>query len=755
MKLKLKILLYVDIAILLILISYKSYLFAFEKDFQSINIDGIKVIQNHVADEKEISFAVLGNIGNSLDIFDKKMIQNINNDKDIDFVISTGNAVLDGAEDKYRIFNKSINKIDVPTIAVIGGTETTDGGAFRFYKHFGPFYYSFSAADTYFIALDTSGQTSEKWQEEWLKTELENGSKYKHIFVFLNKPPYKIENQSIINGHIQYIKNKSYREYLTDIFTRYDVDAVFASGIEIFDERSIGGVNYFISGGGGGGLLLNNNNSFFHYLKVEVNGDNIDYSVIKEKNPSNFMLRKLLENIWIYIHSIFYINFINFILILSIFVFLTILIYIKASKEVDYYRDFNHIQSRVPDKEKLTIAMFTNNYLPFIGGVPISIHRLAKGLRQEGHTVYIFAPKYPGIEQDEDKFIIRCKLLTYHKTKIFDFPIINIFSPKIEKKFAAHDFDVIHVHHPFWMGRKGLKLGKKYKLPVVFTYHTRLDSYYHYLPFFKLLFKNIVSHKMIKQFAQRCNAVIAPTLTTKEYLANIGVSRHTFVLPTGIDFDYYDNIPDEKIRLIRDSFVKQNEILLCSVSRLSREKNIYFLIEGINYIKKNTTVPFTCIIIGDGPEKENLIRTIKEHQLQDIIKLVGSVNPEEISAYYMASDMFLFSSKSETQGMVLLEAMAGSCPVIAVTSSGIDDIIRNGYNGYKTMDHTSEWSNKVIYLLHNQEKLKKMSKNAYLSSKGYSIESVATKSAKIYRKAIKDNDSKLLKTSVKQEAKEE
>jgi 1,2-diacylglycerol 3-alpha-glucosyltransferase len=740
MKKKLKILLYMDIAILLIFISYKCYLFAFERDFESFNINGIKVIQNEVAGEAEFSFAVLGNIKNSIVIFDKKMVQTINADSDIDFVISTGNAVLDGSEDKYRIFNKSIHKINAPALAVIGGTEASDGGAFRFYKHFGPFYYSFHAADTYFIVLDTTGQTSEYWQEEWLKTELEHGSKYKHTFVFLNKPPYIIEN-------------KAYRDYLMEMFSKYDVEAVFASGPEIYDERNIDGVKYFTSGGGGGGLLLNNKNSFFHYIKVAVTEDQINYEVVKEENPSTFILQKALENLWIYIHSIFYINFPNYIMILCILALLTILIYLRVSKEVDYYRSYDDIQTHVKGEEKLAIAMFTDNYFPFLGGVPISIHRLAKGLRKEGHTVYIFAPKYPGSELDEDPFIIRCNLITYYKTKIFNFPIINIFSSKIEKEFVSHGFDIVHVHHPFWMGSKGLKLGKKYKLPVVLTYHTRLDSYYHYLPVFQLLFKNVVSHKIIKRFSQKCSAIIAPSESAKEYLANIGVSRPTVVLPTGMNPDYYENIPNQQIQFIKDTYAKDNGFLLCSVSRLSSEKNIYFLLEGIKYIKKNTTVSFTCIIIGDGPEKENLLKTINEYQLQDTITLVGAVNPEEISAFYMASDLFLFSSKSETQGMVLLEAMAGGCPVVAVTSSGIDDVIKNDYNGYKTTEHVEVWSDQVINLLTDQEKLMNMSKNAYSFSKLYSVQAMAAKSAEVYSKAIYDNDNKLSRASVKHEAK--
>lgn len=477
---------------------------------------------------------------------------------------------------------------------------------------------------------------------------------------------------------------------------------------------------------------------YFNIKNIDTIENNLQEENEKDGNTSNLFFRAL-ENIWIYLHSFFYINLLNFLLILSLLVFLGIIFYHKVSRAVDYYRDFTKSDDEILEKEKLNIAMFTNNYFPFIGGVPISIYRLAGGLRKRGHTVYIFAPKYPQENHEKDKYVIRYNLFTYYKTKIFEFAIVNIFSPKIEKDFVAMDFDIVHVHHPFWMGRKGLSLGLKYNIPVIFTYHTRFDLYYHYIPFFKLLLKNTLSHKIIRRFAQKCQSVFAPSNSAKEYLENIGVSRHIDVIPTGIDFKFYENVTDEEVRCIRESFVNKNEILLCSVSRLSQEKNIYFLIKAINYIKHHTTKPFKCIIIGGGPEKEQIIETIKVLDLQSIIKLVGSVSPEVVSGFYMASDVFVFSSTSETQGMVLFEAMAGRCPVVAVSSSGIEDVIKNDYNGYKTIEDIEQWSEKVIYLMNNEIELRKMSQNAYEFSEDYSIEALALKASKVYSKAIKDN----------------
>ncbi|MBU3188067.1 glycosyltransferase [Clostridium bowmanii] len=725
-KKSLKILLFIDIALLVIFISYKSYLFVFEADFASTNIKNIQRLKYIKADQG-ISFAVLGNIKSSLDIFDKKIVKKINNDNNLNFVISTGNAVIAGDEDKYRILNKSLNKIKIPTIIGIGEKENSNGGATKFYDHYGPYYFSYSVNNAYFIFLDTTGITSQEWQKAWLIAELSASDKYKYKFVIMNKSPFDVGKTELIN--------KPYSDFLRNTFSEYKVNAVFTSGYEIFDRREIKGVQYFISGGAGGALLLNNENSFYHYIKVNIRNDEVAYSVINDDMSSSKIIYRVLENIWYYIHAIFYSNFFNFILMLCILIFLGLVINYKVTKSVNYYNEFEEASESIENSGKLNIAMFTNNYFPFIGGVPISIDRLAKGLRRQGHKVVIFAPKYP-LKTIEDVNVIRCNLLIYYKSKAFDFAIVNIFSSQIEKVFSTQNFDVIHVHHPFWMGTKGLELGKKYGLPVILTYHTRLEKYAHNLPVFKLTFENIASHKLIKIFSQKCDAIFAPTNSASEYLANIGVSRDKAVLPTGVDFDFYNNVDVNEVNLITKKYKLQNEVILCSVSRLTVEKNIYFLLEGIKRIKDNSKVPFKCIIIGDGPEKQNILKTIENRGLKNIVILAGALCPKEVCKYYMASNIFVFSSESETQGMVILEAMAGKCAVVAIRSSGIDDIIHNEYNGFKTKADLDLWSEKVIYLIEHPEILECMCQNAYDFSKKFSLDAMATTTVDLYKKAI-------------------
>jgi glycosyltransferase involved in cell wall biosynthesis len=724
---------YVNIIILVLIIGYRVYLQFHEPDFSDSNFENIKTIESSQAKE-EYSFVVFGSVESSLSVFQKKIIGKINQDEGIVFAVSTGDAVLDGSEDKYQILHKSLGKLKIPMVVGIGTHEISDGGEIRFYRHFGPYYFSYTYGDSYFIFIDTTGLTANAVQQDWIANELDQAQDYGHIFVFMNDAPVKVTDDTIIQTN-HYIESKSLREFLLRTLPAHHVDAVFTNGSLMYGRKTVNGIPYHISGGAGGLLYPGTEGSSFHYLRVDVTPGNVSVKSITEPVVTNQVLIQKIERLWIFIHSVFYANFTNVLLAAFGVLLVFLLLYRKASKGTDYYRDFSLDTKEIEVSEKLNIAMFTDNYFPFVGGVPISIRRLSQALRARGHRVVIFAPQYPqGTESEYD--VVRCKLFYYHKKGIFQFPCTNTLSPMIEKAFKDYHFDLIHVNHPFMMGRKGLALGKKYNLPVIFTYHTRIDQYAENIPFLRMIFKNILSHRMVRKFAQKCTGIIAPTKTAKEYLENIGVSRAKAVLPTGVDFDEYNKTTPEQIREISETYAPVHEVLLCSASRLAVEKNIDFLVRGLALVKERTSVKFVCMMLGDGPEKESIQTLIDEYGLAEQIVLVGQVSPQRMAAHFQAADLFVFSSLSETQGMVLLEAMAGGCPVVCIRSSGTDDVVRDGYNGYKTGDDLSAWADKVVLLLENQALLQEMGTNAESFAQSFSEEKMAERVEAFYKKCI-------------------
>ena len=386
----------------------------------------------------------------------------------------------------------------------------------------------------------------------------------------------------------------------------------------------------------------------------------------------------------------------------------------------------------------MRIAMFTNNYKPYIGGVPISIERLAQGLRDRGHQVYIFAPVYSSMQENEE-FVIRYH--AFSETLPNDMVIPKPFDSKTEKIFKKLSFDLIHVHHPVLAGNTALQLGEKYGIPVVFTYHTRYEEYLHNFKFREkktkdeswlmgCLRKHVVPN-YITSFTNHCDLVFAPTQMMKEYLLDRGTETEIKILPTGLDEDSY--IEDKKVsQKIRQTYLKDRKHLLCTVSRLDKEKNFIFFLNGVKQLKAKLGNTFCLLIIGDGAQRKFLEKTACELDLAENVVFLGSLPNREIKHYQYASDLFLFASKSETQGIVLLEAMAAGSPVVAVEASGVVDIVKNGENGFMTREDAEEWAFKAQTVLEDCDLYERLSQGARKTADCYRSRAVAEQAESAY-----------------------
>ncbi|MBW1645417.1 MAG: glycosyltransferase [Deltaproteobacteria bacterium] len=478
--------------------------------------------------------------------------------------------------------------------------------------------------------------------------------------------------------------------------------------------------------GGGGGELPRQAGVDYHFLAVTVGPAGVRVGKVSLPEKSRPPLLEFWKYLWFQIHAWFYVAWLNFFLGLALVWLILFTLYTKLAEQVDYYPPLN-LEPTPP--RKLTIVMFTNNYFPFVGGVPIAIHRLKKGLERLGHRVYIFAPRYDRQEAEEEN-IIRCRPLFQYRKGNFVVPVTNIFSTRIAREFARLAPDVVHLHHPYWLGHVGQKLARRHGLATVYTYHTRLERLNHYLPLFRGLAGGRIPHMLIKHFANLCDAIIAPTMTAKSYLRNLGVGKTIAVLPTGVDLDAYRHEPEEVAALHAE--LGGGRLVLLSVFRLSAEKNPYFFLEGIDRLRQVTTIPFRCVIAGDGPERDKMTARIAELGLQEEVRLLGNVPPAEIALYYQAADLFVFASQAETQGLVVLEAMAGGCPVVAVAASGVADVIRNGRNGFATEATVAAWSARIAELLADDARRRQLASQAREDARQYSLEAMAAQVVSLY-----------------------
>lgn len=377
----------------------------------------------------------------------------------------------------------------------------------------------------------------------------------------------------------------------------------------------------------------------------------------------------------------------------------------------------------------MKIAMFTNNYKPYVGGVPVSIEHLAQALRKIGHTVYIFAPSYEN--EEEEEFVIRYPSFP---VKIAGAPVPNVLTSLFLKKVTELGIDIIHVHHPAIVGNVALAIRKKTGIPVVFTYHTRYEAYLHYIkPLEKVEEHTGVLEKYLNYFCNKCDLIVAPTPGIASYLQQTNLDTPVGIMPTGIPEENFHEEPF-RVEEIRKKYAADTDYLFCTVSRLAEEKNLDFQLEALVQLKELLGAQgkrFRHLIIGEGPKRKELAGRICELGLKENVILLGNVSNTEIKNFQAASDLFLFTSKSETQGIVLLEAMAVGNPVIAVDASGVRDIVKDGVNGYLTREDAGEFAAQTAAVLSENAKYQKLCEGAGRMAESYREERVA-KAAELY-----------------------
>ncbi|WP_166264051.1 glycosyltransferase [Marinobacter caseinilyticus] len=726
-----KALFYINVVIVCALVGYKAYLNLFEANFEAVHTTQVERLHAQLDDKKSFSFAVVGNINNSVGIFERKIIPMLN-DSGVDFMVSAGNAVSGGSEDKYRALHGTLTHLKMPYLLTFGQHEYENFGSFRFYEHFGPHFFSVRTGNSRFIFLDSTNKTAWRWQIRWLRDLLQQQDAA-HTFLFTGHPVLHGRQDVLFDQKDDYLQPPEFRDQLLALIREHHVDAVFSANISQYVEQDRDGTQ-FITTGGAGGLVLNNDTSFYHFVKVSVSEQGVTTEVVPLMIGQHPIFKQL-ESLWFFIYSLFYVGYVNFILLVSVLTLVAMKLYALVFVGKNYYPDYD-LDPMPWLQQPLRIAMFTNNYLPFIGGVPISIERLHRGLEATGNATLIVAPRYRDQPAEEDHVLRVPSLLAMGEKR--EFRLANIFLRRIRRQVRAFRPDIIHLHHPFWLGSLGLFVAHRLNVPAVYTYHTRLEHYAHFVPLPGMLFRNLISHALIKRFANKCDAVIVPTYSTEEYLRMIGVKSSTYVQPTGIEFERFQGVENKDIEALRNRLGIGDEKVFISVSRLSNEKNIDFMIEAIASLKEHTAIPFRFLMIGDGHQRERLQARIDDLGLQDCFTLVGAVAPEDMATYYRLGDVFLFASKSETQGMVILEAMAAGLPVVAVRSSGIDDVVRQGYNGFKTPENRDQWRARVTSLLEDDTLRRTLSENATAFAKDYSIEQFAGDVKEIYATVLAD-----------------
>jgi len=346
------------------------------------------------------------------------------------------------------------------------------------------------------------------------------------------------------------------------------------------------------------------------------------------------------------------------------------------------------------------VALFTNNYLPFCGGVTTSVETLRRGLEACGHEAWVFAPRMPTATPAPR--VVRYRSLpaaTYP-----DFALAIPVSPAIARLVRGLGPDVFHAHHPFLLGPAARRLSRRPRRPLVFTYHTRYEKYAHYVP----LRRGLVERAAVglsTRFAARADAVIAPSAVVRDELRARGVRTPIAVVPTGVDLARFT--PGDRLEARRDLGVAADESLVLYVGRLDREKSVDRVLAAFERIA-GTLPRCRLLLVGQGTQAGALGRLAASLAAGDRVRFLGARPHAALRPCYRAADLFLFASETETQGLVLAEAAACGLPAVAVAAPGCDEVVRDGETGVLTKAEPAALADAAIGLLLDAERRRAM-----------------------------------------------
>ena len=314
----------------------------------------------------------------------------------------------------------------------------------------------------------------------------------------------------------------------------------------------------------------------------------------------------------------------------------------------------------------MKICMMTNTYLPHVGGVARSVSTFAQEYQRCGHEVLVVAPEFDGkpLPKSAEAMVERVPSLRNFNGSEFSvrLPLATALSDRLD----AFQADVMHAHHPFLLGDTALRVAMNKNVPIVFTHHTRYEDYTHYVPFSETLHE--VAIEVPTHFANLCDGVIAPSESIARTIRKRGVKSPIAVIPTGIDVVAFGAAEGARFR--EKLKIPADAVLVGHVGRLAKEKNMGFLAEGVAlHLKSSEKLRF--LVVGDGPARDEVTQIFEKHGVADRLILAGKRTGRVLREAYRAMDVFAFASQSETQGMVVAEAMAAGLPVVATSVGGV------------------------------------------------------------------------------------
>lgn len=388
----------------------------------------------------------------------------------------------------------------------------------------------------------------------------------------------------------------------------------------------------------------------------------------------------------------------------------------------------------------MRIGIFTDTYPPFINGVSTSIVSLEKALKEKGHQVFIVTVNPDDMAYKEEESVLRIPGIPIG---IYDYRLTGIYPIRAVNKIKEWNLDVIHSHTEFGIGTFARIIAKQYNIPLVHTYHTMYEDYVHYITkgHFNRSSKKIVEYLTKFYCDKTAKELIVPSKKTYNlFKEKYHVEKNIHIVPTGMDVKRFhkENVDKKQVDLVKkDLKIKDDDFIILYVGRIAKEKSIEVLIEGQKELVKNKKCKL--VIVGSGPDYQHFIEMTLASKLTNNIIFTNAIPWEEIPVYYQLATVFATASKTETQGLTIIEAMAASSPVVCFNDSAFNQEVIEDLNG-KLFNNKDEYVKAMTELMGNKAKVAYMSKEARITAESHSLKYFALNVLDVYKDAIKRSD---------------
>ena len=396
----------------------------------------------------------------------------------------------------------------------------------------------------------------------------------------------------------------------------------------------------------------------------------------------------------------------------------------------------------------MRIGLFTDTYPPYINGVSTSVLMLKQGLEKLGHKVYVVTVNSENFHYKKEDDVL---MIPGVPIGILDFRMTSLYPLRAKKIIKSWNLDVIHTHTEFGVGSFARLIAKQYNIPLVHTYHTMYEEYIYYITkgYFDGASKKLVEYLTLFLCDKTVEELIVPTKKTYDlFKEKYKVKRDVHIIPSGIDVTrfYRENINKKELENLKKELnIKKDDFIILYVGRIAKEKNIEFLINNLKDISKK--IPKTkMVIVGDGPDMNDLALLVHKNKLDKKVIFTGKVPWNDIPKYYQLANVFVTSSKTETQGLTVIEAMAASKVVVAIKDESFLLVMTDQQDGL--FFETEEEYKNLIYKIYSDKKFADMiAKQARITANQYNPVVYAKRVLKIYESVI-NKDTNVFKKAI-------